>query len=181
MSETLIAKKESEENDLILFLREHERVTGIETRVIARRERPDFEVRRREKTFGMELVQVVEEPGKKFWRAVLDGRDGMIVSDASDSIQEAIYQKEKKRQSSGWAFPDATVLVVHLKDGSGKDAFAFWDEPILSALCDTGFVEIWLCDHAPEEPYGTVELIGIKPATWRGVHRHSMFGSKPYG
>lgn len=181
MSDRDIGRKEGEAQDLDLFVREHARITGIKTQVVRRRERPDFEVRRDDGTFGIELVQVVESPDKRFWREVFDGRCEMTVSNASVAIQEAIYEKEAKRRSDGWGFPDSSILVVQLRGCSGSDVFAYWDEIILAEIGATGFVEIWLCDHSPEEPYGTVELIGLKPERWQGVHRHSMYGSKPYG
>lgn len=181
MSEREIAKKECEEHDLYLFLKEHARVTGIRTHGVVKRESPDFELRRGDTVFGVELVQVIESPEDRSWRVVLNGSETMVVPDASDGIQEAIYRKEEKRRKAGWGFPESTILVVHLRGCSGEDVFAYWDETILAEISKTGFVEIWLCDHGPEEAYRTVELIGVKPSRWRGVHRHSGFGGKPYG
>lgn len=181
MSEQDIGKKECEERDLEFFLREYTRITGLNTRAVRRRERPDFEVQRDDATFGVELVQVVDSPDKRFCRTVLNGLEEMTVSDASDAIQEAIYKKETKRRSAGWEFPMASILVVQLRGCSGADVFAYWDEAILSELSGTGFLEIWLCDDGLKESYSTVELIGVKPSRWQGVHPRSMYESKPYG
>ena len=38
-----------------------------------------------------------------------------------------------------------------------------------------------LADSSPMDPYGTVQLIGVKPKRWRGVHPHRFYGRKPYG
>ncbi|HRH96634.1 MAG TPA: hypothetical protein PLB55_11895 [Prosthecobacter sp.] len=181
MSDREYAKKASEERDLLLFLHEHERVTGVNTHIVSSRERPDFEVERESKIFGVELVQVVESPETRLFSVIMDGHDEMTVSDASDAIQNAIYKKEEKRVSEGWALPDNSILIVQLRQCPGEDIFHYWDDTIFDEVCGTGFAEIWLSDHTPEEPYGTVEIAGIKPARWRGVHRHSLFGTKPYG
>jgi len=181
MSDREFGKKEAEAHDLDLFLREHLRITGIVTRSVCPRERPDFEVAREDGTFGLELTQVVESPDEHFAREVLSGRDEMRVADASDTIQEAIYQKEEKRKSRDWGFPMSTILVVQLRGCSGEDVFRYWDDTIIEEVSATGFVEIWLCDHSPVEPYGTVKLTGVKPIFWLGVHPHPRRGSKPYG
>ena len=181
MNDKELFKKELELRDLALFLAEYERITGIETALVAKRERPDFEVYCGGRLFGLEATQSVEHPGEKFYRKLFGGPDGITISAASDAAQYAIYQKETKRKSTGWAHSESTILVVHLKTYSGREIFGYWDEQILEELRATGFVEIWLCDHGPEKPYRTVELVGVKPALWEGVHRHSMYGSKPYG
>ena len=180
MSNREYSKKEREARDLLLFLREHERVTGLTTHIVELRERPDFEVERESTIFGVELVQVVKSPETRFFSVIMDGHDEMSVDDASDAIQNAIYKKEKKRVSDGWSLRDSSILIIKLRQCSGEDIFRYWDDTIFEEVCSTGFVEIWLSDHTPEEPYGTVEISGIKPERWRGVHRHSLFGTKPY-
>lgn len=181
VSESDRYKKEHELDDLALFLRQFEHATGISIEVTGKRERPDFVVVCEGKTFGLELVKVVDSPSDRFWQSVLGGRQGMTVSEASDWVQEAIHRKDAKRASDGWGFPNDTILVVQIFGIEARDIYDYWDEMILDELRGTGFAEIWLSDHGPVEPYGTVEIVGVKTGMWDGVHRHSMFGSKPYG
>ena len=181
MSESNSFKKEVETDELSLFLIQHEHVTGMSTQILSRRERPDFEVLREGRVFGLELVKVVDSPRDRFWNALLIGSDKMSVSDASDRIQEAIYDKDRKRASCGWEFPNSTILVVQVIGADIQDVMRYWDETILHEVRATGFSEIWLSDHSPIEPFGTVEIIGIKTGEWAGLHRHSAFGTKPYG
>lgn len=111
----------------------------------------------------------------------MNGNDEMSVSDASDRIKQAVYDKDRKRTSKGWAFTNDTILIVQVFGVNIRDVWHYWDETILDELRETGFVEIWLSDHAPVEPFGTVEIAGIKTEGCDGIHQHSMFGAKPYG
>jgi hypothetical protein len=166
-------------DDLSLFLRQFEHATGLSMQVTKTRERPDFEVVREADTFGLELVKVVGSPQRKY--RVLDGEPTLSDSDASDLVQMAIYDKEVKRASPGWGFPHKTILVVQLFGALARDVYRYWDETIRAEVNATGFIEIWLSDHSPVEPHGTVEIVGVKTKCRNGMHRHSMFGSKPYG
>ena len=174
-------KKDLEKHDLELFLQEHEIVTEERTHIVESRERPDFIVQRGSELFGVELVQVVESPEMRFFRQSFYMDEQIDLSDASVRIQEAIYKKEEMRQSRDWAYYDSTILVVQLRQTSSTEIFSYLEEEIISEISATGFVEIWLMDHGPEEEYGTVELICVKPECWRGLYRHSLYGNKPYG
>jgi len=44
-----------------------------------------------------------------------------------------------------------------------------------------GFTEIWLADYTTVDPFGGVELFGLKPRKWWGYHEREDFPSKPYG
>jgi hypothetical protein len=179
MSNSAAVKKEIEERDLCFFLREFEYATGITMTVKTARERPDFEVLRGGKTYGLELVRVMLSPRERLEKTLLGEEEQM--SDSDDSVQMAIHNKEKKRASTGWGFPDSTILIVQLIGARGRDVFRFWDEDILEELRATGFFEIWMSDHGPLGPHGTVEIIGVKPEEWEGIHTHSKYGGKPYG
>jgi hypothetical protein len=71
--------------------------------------------------------------------------------------------------------------VVQLIGARGDEMFEYLDEEIMGEMASTGFCEIWIADSSPIEPYGTVQLFGVKPVRWRGSHRHRFFGRKPYG
>ena len=175
-------KKVNEEHDLLLFLHEYQQITGDTIEIIESRESPDFLLQKGESIYGLELVQVIESPKERFSRFIFDGNDEIDVSDASDLIQQTIYHKEEKRQSAHWGYPNNTILVVQLRQNFAESILSYFDDTIFSEIAaSTGFVEVWLSDHSPEEPYGTVELLCIKPESWRGLYRHSLYGTKPYG
>jgi hypothetical protein len=96
-------------------------------------------------------------------------------------VQETLYRKDKKRASPGWQFPKSTILVIQLIGSDGEEMAEYLDDQLMDEMAGTGFREIWISDHSPMEPYGTVQLIGVKPKRWRGVHRHRFYGTKPYG
>lgn len=74
------------------------------------------------------------------------------------------------------------MIILGNDDGSDGDEMAeYLDDQLMDEMADTGFREIWIADDAPMEPYGTVQIIGVKPKRWRGVHQHRFFGRKPYG
>lgn len=182
MSNSEDPKKIMEEHDLYLFLYEYQKITGEITEVLEASESPDFIIQKSKNVFGLELVQVVESPETRFSRFIFDGNDEIDVSDASDLIQNTIYKKEEKRKSPQWRYPNSTILVVQLRQIFAENILFYLDDAIFTELAETtGFVEIWLSDHSPEEPYNTVELLCIKPESWRGLYRHSKYGSKPYG
>jgi hypothetical protein len=181
MSDSDLGKKLIEEMDLEPFLDEYEHVTSTKMTIITPSERPDFICERKSRFVGVELVRVMEDPAQREWRIILGEHEQLEGSDAAMLIQKAVYQKEEKRASTGWKYPDRTILVVQLIGGDGKDAATYIDSELMDEMSSTGFKEIWVADYSQISPYGTVQLVGVKPKRWRGFHPHRFYGTKPYG
>jgi hypothetical protein len=96
-------------------------------------------------------------------------------------VQDVAYAKDKKRASPGWHYPKFTILVIQLIGSDGDEMASYLNDQLMDEVAETGFREIWVADYSPMEPYGTIQLIGIKPKRWRGAHRHRFYGRKPYG
>ncbi len=162
-------KKMAERDDLESFLEEYAYVTGDELRLIGAGERPDFVCEKRGRHYGLELVKVMNDNGQH------------QCLDTSIMVQDTLYKKEKKRASAGWQYQKSTILVIQLIGSDGEEMATYLDDRLMDEMADTGFREIWIADYSTIEPYGTVQLIGVKPKRWRGVHRHRFYGMKPYG
>lgn len=174
-------KKMVERDGLDPFLEEYARVTGNELKLLAAGERPDFICEKRGRRYGLEVVRAMQNPVDRSWDVVF-GRDGQLHGlDAAILVQDVVYQKERKRASAGWQYPKSTILVVQLIGSDGEEMAEYLDDQLMDEMSETGFREIWIADETPIEPYGTVQLIGIKPKRWRGVHPHRFYGRKPYG
>jgi len=182
VSDLEIGKKMVEEMELEPFLDEYAAVTGRKLEVLGRSERPDFICRRgREPYLGLELVKVIEDPISRQWEEILNGSVDVDPLDTAIHLQEAVYRKEDKRKIPGWRCPARTILVLQLMEAPAEEVGRYLDIQILDEMSATGFLEIWAADYTVFEPYGTVELLGIKPRKWRGIHRHRLYGTKPYG
>jgi hypothetical protein len=174
-------KKMVERDGLDPFLEEYAHVTGAALTLIAAGERPDFTCVKRRRRYGLEVVRAMQNPVDRGWDVIL-GRDGELHGlDAAILVQETVYRKEQKRASTGWDHARSTILVLQLIGSDGEEMAEYLDDQIMDEMAETGFVEIWIADESPIEPYGTVQLIGVKPKRWRGVHRHRFYGRKPYG
>jgi hypothetical protein len=159
------------------FLDEYKHVTGIGLVIVAAIERPDFICTRKGRRVGLELVRAMPDPAQTI-RAEGQRLDGL---EAAVHVQDAVYAKEAKRASTGWQLPDDTILVVQLLGSDAEETAQFLDEQLMNEMASTGFREIWAADYSQMEPYGTVQLIGIKPRRWRGVHEYRGYGMKPFG
>ena len=182
LSDKQYGKKLVEEMELEPFLKEYEWITGLSLQLVGRAERPDFIAQRSDGTeLGIELSKIMRDPKSAFWARVLSGEEFADPVESAIRLQELIYRKDAKRSGSGWTLPDRTVLVLQLMDSSiGQVAF-FLDEQVIKELNETGFFEIWLADYTILEAFGTIQLYGIKPEKWQGLHDHSRTGNKPYG
>ncbi|MBA7537711.1 hypothetical protein ES705_29980 [subsurface metagenome] len=177
-----IGKKAAEENDLEPFLKEYERITNFPLKIIERTERPDFIVQRSDGTqLGIELTKVMRDPESTYWARVLNGEEQADPIDTAIHLQELIYRKDIKRSESNWKLSKRTVLLLQLMDSSIDQVVLFLDVQIIKEINKTGFFEIWIGDYSILEAYGTIQLYGIKPKKWRGLHDHLNSGKKPYG
>lgn len=174
-------KKMVEAMELKPFLDEYAHVTGIEMTVVGGGERPDFICAKRGRRFGLELVKAMRDPVQRQWEVMLGGEGPLHGLNAALLVQKAAYAKEQKRASAGWRYPKSTILVIQLIGSDGEEMAEHLDDQVMDEVAQTGFREIWIADYSLMEPYGTVQLIGVKPKRWRGLHRHRFFGTKPYG
>ena len=182
LSDQEYGKKLVEEMDLEPFLKEYEWVTGLALQLVNRTERPDFIVQRSDGTqLGIELTKVMRDPESLFWARVLSGEEFADPVKTAIHLQKLIYRKDAKRSGSGWTLPDRTLLVLQLMDSSIDQVVLFLNDQIIKELNETGFFEIWLADYTILDAFGTIQLYGIKPKRWQGLHSHSRTGNKPYG
>ena len=65
-------------------------------------------------------------------------------------------------------------------DSSIDQVALFLDVQIIREINKTGFYEIWIGDYSILKAYGTIQLYGIKPKKWQGLHDHLNSGKKPY-
>jgi hypothetical protein len=173
-------KKEIEFESARLFVDEYSYVTGIKMNLVAGGERPDFICEKRGRRYGLELVRAMRNPELRRWEALLSGEDHVHGLDAAILVQNVAYKKDVKRASPGWRYSKSTILVIELIASDGEEMSQYLDTQLMDEMCRTGFCEIWVSDFSKIEPYGTVQLIGVKPKRWRGVHRHQFQGLKPY-
>ena len=174
-------KKMIERDEAQRFVEEYTRVTGVELVLLGAGERPDFVCGKRGRYYGLELVRAMQDPVLRKWEVILRGEGHLHGMDALMLVQEAVYVKDVKRASPGWRYPRSTILAIQLI-GSDCDQMArYLDDQIMDEMAQTGFREIWVADYSPMEPYGEIQLFGVKPKRWRDLHRHRLYGTKPYG
>jgi len=173
-------KKMVERDEAQRFVEEYTRVTGAQLVLVGAGERPDFVCEKRGRRCGLELVRAMRNPVQREWDVILGGDSHLHGLDAALLVQEAVYIKEKKRSSSGWRYPQSAILVIQLIGSDGEEVAEYLDDQIMDEMTVTGFREIWVADYSPMEEYGEIQLIGVKPRRWRGVHRHRLYGTKPY-
>jgi hypothetical protein len=174
-------KKMVESIELEPFLEEYAQVTGSKLMLVAAGERPDFVCEKRGRLYGLELVKAMQNPVQRRLEVILGGTGHLTGYDAMLLVQDAIYVKDKKRASPGWSYPKSTILVIQLIGSDGEEMAVHLDSQLMDEMSETGFREIWIVDYSPMEAYRTIQLIGIKPKRWRGLHQHRFFGTKPYG
>jgi len=182
LSDQQYGKKLVEEMELEPFLKEYEWITGLSLQLVGRAERPDFIAQRSDGAeLGIELSKIMRDPQSAFWARVLSGEEFADPVETAIHLQELIYRKDAKRSGSGWTLPDRTMLILQLMDSSIDQVVLFLDKQVIKELNETGFFEIWLADYTILEAFGTIQLHGIKPEKWQGLHDHSRTGNKPYG
>ncbi|MBA7553460.1 hypothetical protein ES705_46051 [subsurface metagenome] len=182
LSDQEYGKKLAEEIELEPFLKEYKYITGLALQLVNRSERPDFIAQRSDGTrLGIELSKIMCNPQSAFWARVLRGEEFADPVKTAIHLQKLIYRKDAKRSGSGWTLPDCMVLVLQLMDSSIDQVVLFLDDQVIKELNETGFFEIWLTDYTILDAFGTIQLYGIKPKRWQGLHSHSRTGNKPYG
>lgn len=182
MSENDYGKKLIEAMALDLFLAEYQHITGRLIESYVPSERPDFLcVDTDGDKFGIELVRVMMDPESLMWLRILKNEEFADPLDTYIHLQEAIDRKDYLRRTVGWSCPDDTVLVLQLMDAPIEKVAKFICSEVVEVGEASGFSEIWLADYSVEEAYSTVQLYGIKPEWFRGLHDRALGSSKPYG
>jgi hypothetical protein len=103
-------KKMVERDKLWPFVEEYEYVTGVELKLLAAGERPDFVCEKRGRRYGLEVVRAMQNPVDRSWDVIF-GRDGQLHGiDAAMLVQDVVYRKEQKRASAGWRYPKSTIV-----------------------------------------------------------------------
>jgi hypothetical protein len=163
------------------FLAEYAYITGVELTLVGAGERPDFVCQQRGRHFGLELVKVMQDPVQRRWDLIFGGDGHLHGLEAAILVQDKVYAKDRKRASPGWRYPESTILVIQLIGSDAEEMTGHLDDQLVDEMAETGFREIWIADYSPMESYGTVQLTGVKPQPWRGVHPHRFSETKPYG
>jgi hypothetical protein len=174
------ADKERERQELLCFLRAREFATGERLILKYESESPDFVCERADGTLvGVEHTKIDYNPERT---EILEAA-GMY-DPWYDNIglfwacAEAIKRKEAKRKKPHWKLAQATILVLDL-----LDRFRFEDWPtndsIFDSLGSTGFLEIWISDHASIEDHGEVTAIGIFPKSIWGIRGQGYLWGPP--
>jgi hypothetical protein len=123
----------------------------------------------------------MQDPVQRSWDVILGGDGHLHGLDAAILVQDVAYTKDRKRASPGWHYPRSTILVIQLIGSDAEEMADFLDDQLMDEVAETGFREIWIADYSPMAPYRTIQLVGVKPKRWRGVHQHRFYGTKPYG
>lgn len=183
MSEYTIGqiKKAAEQESLTYFLEAYESVTGETLEILESTERPDFIcVRLNEARVGIELARVLRgDPNKVLCETLIDKQTFMSIDAALDIIQRIANEKEVKRNKSDWKLPEATILVIELRDIALSEIKRYVTRQILPDLFEGNFEEVWIADFSEIELYENIELFCIRPEKWRGYYSRGI--QKPYG
>jgi len=174
-------KKMEERDEAERFIDEYTRITGVPCTLVAVGERPDFLCKKWGRRFGLELVRAMRHPAQHHWDVSLEDDELLHGLDAALLVQETVLVKDNKRKSDGWCFPKSTILVIQMIGSDGDSLLNYLSEQLMDEMYESGFREIWIADYSPMEAYGEIQLIGIKPKRWRGLHRHVFHETKPYG
>jgi len=176
-----VGKKEVERMELMPFLDAYSRTTGESLRYCTASENPDFLCNSKSgKIVGIELTRVMRDPRDKFWDRILLQQEKPEPYEAQERIYDLIERKEQARVSRYKKNVDETVLVLQLMDGT-FESLAWILEGSFDDYTQYGFSEIWLADYSGLEAYGDIELFGLYPAKWWGLHLRSYSDRKPYG
>jgi len=179
-SDQVIGKKMVEKEELDQFLEAYEYVTGQRLALVRSDEHPDFICARADETLvGVELTRG-EGDAKVMELIQEDQGEPDFGHYELDKVFLRIDEKERLRQGN-LTLPSSSILVVQMFFHPCADIGSFSTPDLQQDFDQYGFTEIWLADYTTAEPYGGVELFGLKPAKWWGYHPREDFPGKPYG
>lgn len=180
MSDEMVGKKMVEREQLDQFLEANEYVTGQRLELVRSGEHPDFICARTDGALvGVELTRG-EGDVKIMELKQRDHGEPDFGYSALDDVYCSIDEKERLRQGD-WTLPDKSILVVQMFFHRIEEIGSFLTPDLQPDFESYGFAEIWLADYTTVEPYGGVELFGLKPVKWWGYHPREDFPGKPYG
>lgn len=174
-------KKELESESLIYFNEKYEEVTGDFLEIVKICERPDFICKRKDGTLvGVELVQVCRgDPIMRSHDINVNKNLTMVPDRVQDLIQFLLYEKDKKRKSEDWKFPNQTILIIQLKESPLHEISNALSKESFFDLTDYGFIEIWVSDESEIEAYDDIELFCLFPSILRRYYKRPI--KKPFG
>ncbi len=178
MSDQDIGKKMCEEHELEYFIDAYKYVTGEELIIVSRGEKPDFICERTGCQIGVELNRIIRDPRDAFWDKAIDKQEFMDSSHVLDFIYAYLASKTRKRSKGNWT---ETILVLQLMDSRLSEIETMLDKNLQDDFAATGFSEIWLADYTGLDAYGDIELFGLYPSKWWGLHPRKNQNQKPYG
>jgi|SRR5579862_3936569 len=180
MTDNENGKKMVEEMELSHFLDAYRQTTGRRLSSVYANEKPDFIcVWPNGKRVGIELTKANGDLGLAKWEKILDGSYRFDPFFVLDCVYAAVGAKESKWMS--YRFIGDTILVLQFDCYPLSDMEGFLTVDLAKDFEESDFTEIWIADYTTVEPYGGVELFGLKPAEWWGYHPREDFSGKPYG
>jgi hypothetical protein len=180
MSGQEIGKKMVEREELDHFIEAYEYVTGQRLIFVRSEEHPDFICARPDGTLvGVELTK--GEGDVKVMELIRsDQGECDFGYTALEDVFRSLNEKEELRQGN-WTLPNSSILVVQMFFHSVANVGSLLTPDLQADFEHNGFAEVWLADYTTVEPYGGVELFGLKPRRWWGYHEREDFPGKPYG
>jgi len=180
LSDQQLGMKMVEQEELNVFLEAYEFLRGERLRLHHSGERPDFICLREDgRPIGVELTAVMRDPESAFYDRVIRHRDFMNPYEAQERLLDTILKKDLKRVSTGWTYPDSTVLVLQMHDCPLSEICWLLDEVGPKEFAHHGFEEVVIADYSELDAYGVVELYGLYPQDLWGYHKQNR--GKPYG
>lgn len=174
-------KKNQELEVLEYFNPIYEIINNDFLEVIETSERPDFICRRKNSALvGVEIVQVRRgHPNDVFYDKYINNNIYLPPVEAISIIQSIIYEKEIKRRTKDWKMPEASILIIQLKESPLCDIAGALTEYLFHDLSTYGFCEIWLADFSEIEAYNNIELFCLFPQYLSRYYKRPR--QKPYG
>lgn len=173
--------KAAEREHLELFLSARKHATGEELRHQSDSESPDFVcLRPNGEVVGVEHTRIEYNPERtellEACRVPHGELDNFAVLWAAAL---ALAKKEVKRRKAHWKHPQATILVFDLPEGVRIENWPD-DSELSDDFADSGFVEVWICDHSSLGEFGEATAIGLFPRAIWGIQGQGYLWGVPY-
>jgi hypothetical protein len=175
------ADKKQEREHLAYFLRARQSALGEQLSLVGDSEAPDFICRRpKGELIGVELTKIMYDPERTEILIACRNYDpdqdnfGIFYDSAV-----ALAKKETKRRKPHWKLATETILVFELIDCFRLQKWPE-DDSLAIEFQDTGFIEVWISDHASIETHGEVTAIGLFPKGIWGIRGQGYLWAPPY-